>query len=95
MTTSLHPVFNVVFGNVSFVIVVSNIRGRKIRISLRSQSSIAEKRFLVILRSFSQRIDFSQGAGGYFLLISLKESFLEDELSSWFQKNIFNLPQNY
>ena len=43
MSTSLHAVFKVVFGIVYFVIVISNIRGRKMRFSESSQNSISEK----------------------------------------------------
>ena len=42
MSTSLHVVFNVVFGNVYFVIVIFNIRGRKMQFSESSQNSISE-----------------------------------------------------
>ena len=43
MSTLVHAVFNVVSGNVFFVIVISNIRGRKMRFSESSQNSISEK----------------------------------------------------
>ena len=43
MSTSVHAVFNVVFGNVNFVIVVSNIHGRKRQFSESSQNSMSEK----------------------------------------------------
>ena len=43
MSTSLHAVFNVVPGNVYFVIVIFNINGRKMRFSESGQSSISEK----------------------------------------------------
>ena len=43
MSTSLHAVFNVVFGNVYFVIVVLNICGRKMRFSESTQYFISEK----------------------------------------------------
>ena len=43
MSTSLHAVFNIVFGSVYFVIVISNIHGRKMRFSESSQISIPEK----------------------------------------------------
>ena len=43
MSTSLHAVFIVVSGNVYFVIVISNIRGRKMRFSASNQNSISEK----------------------------------------------------
>ena len=42
MSTSLHAVFNVVFGNVYFVIVIINIYGRKMRFPESSQNSIPE-----------------------------------------------------
>ena len=43
MSTSLHAIFNVVFGNVDFVIVIFNLFGRKMRFSESSQKSISEK----------------------------------------------------
>ena len=38
-SSTLHAVFNVIFGNVDFVIVVFNIHGRKMRFSASSQKS--------------------------------------------------------
>ena len=43
MSTSLHAVFNVIFGNVYFVIVIFNIHGRKMRFSESSQNPVSEK----------------------------------------------------
>ena len=43
MNTSLHVVFNVVFGNMYFVIVFFNIHGQKMRFSESTQNSISEK----------------------------------------------------
>ena len=43
MSTSLHAVFNVVSGNVYFVIVILNIYGRKIRFFESTQNFISEK----------------------------------------------------
>ena len=43
MSTSLHAIIIVVFGNVYFVIVIFNICGRKLRLSESSQNSISEK----------------------------------------------------
>ena len=43
MSTSLHVVFNVVSGNVYFVILIFNICGQKRRSSESSQNSISEK----------------------------------------------------
>ena len=43
MSRSLHAVFNVVSGNVYFVIVNFNIHGRKMRFSESTQNFISEK----------------------------------------------------
>ena len=43
MSTSLHAVFNVVSGNVYFVIVIFIIHGRKIGLSESTQNSMSEK----------------------------------------------------
>ena len=43
MSTSIHAVCNVVFGNVYFVTVVQNNHGRKNRLSEGSQNSLSEK----------------------------------------------------
>ena len=45
MSTSLHAVFNVVSGNVDFVIVFFNVNGRKMRFSESSQNFITGKLF--------------------------------------------------
>ena len=39
----MHAAFDVVFGNVDFVIVIFKIHGRKMRFSESSQNSISEK----------------------------------------------------
>ena len=43
MSTSLHAVFNVVSGNIYFVIVIFNIHGQKMRFSESTQNSMSEK----------------------------------------------------
>ena len=43
MSTSLHAVFNVISGNVYFILVIFNIHGRKMQFSESSQSSMSEK----------------------------------------------------
>ena len=43
MSTPLHAVFNVVSGNVYFVIVIFNLYGRKLRFSESTQNSMSEK----------------------------------------------------
>ena len=42
MSTSLHAVFNVIFGNKNFVTVIFKICGRKMRFSESSQNSVSE-----------------------------------------------------
>ena len=42
MSTLLHAVFNVDFGNVYFVLVILNIHGRKMRFSESSEDSMSE-----------------------------------------------------
>ena len=77
MSTSLHAVFDVVFCNVYFVIVIFNIHGRKMRFSESSQNSISEKsifgHFEVI---FFSTYNFFPGRGGIFLLVHLSKSIL-------------------
>ena len=43
MSRFLHALYNVVSGNVYFVILVLNIYGRKMRVAESSQKSISEK----------------------------------------------------
>ena len=77
MSSSSHVVCDVVFGNVYFVKVFFIIHGRKRRFSETSQNPISGKsifgHFEVI---FSQRIKFSQGGDGVFLLVLLNKSIL-------------------
>ena len=42
-STSLHGAFNVIFGNVYFVMVILNNCGRKLQLSESSQKSLSEK----------------------------------------------------
>ena len=43
MSTSLHAAFNIVFGNVYFVLVIFNIYGQKMRFSAGSRNPKSEK----------------------------------------------------
>ena len=43
MCTLLPAIFNLVFGNANFVLVISNLYGQKMRFSESSQISISEK----------------------------------------------------
>ena len=49
MSTLLHAIFNLIFGNVFFVIVISNIQDRKMQLSESSQKFITQK---LIFRQF-------------------------------------------
>ena len=96
MRTSIHAIFNVVFGNVHFVIVISIIHGKKCNFLKVVKIPYPKNQILATLRSFFQRIKISQGGKGYFLLVHIEKCILTKiELSSWSQKRLFNFPQNY
>ena len=82
MGTSLHAVFNVVSGSVYFVIVISNICGRKMRFSESSQNSISEKSIFGHLRSFFSTYKFCPGRGWYFSVSTFKEVYFHEKMSS-------------
>ena len=63
MSTSLHAVFNLVFGSVYFALVIFKIYGRKMRISASSQNLYPKTRFLVSLRSFFSTCKVFPGRG--------------------------------
>ena len=71
MSTSSHAIFNVVSGNVYFVIVIFNIRGRKMRLSESSQKSMSENSifghfeviFLNVQAKFQKILDHFPGGG--------------------------------
>ena len=84
MSTSLHAVFNLVSGNIYFVIGIFNIHGQKTRFSESTQNSVSEKSILGHFGVFfSQRINFSQGGGGFFLLVPLSKSILTKRWALW------------
>ena len=43
MSTPFHAVFNAVFVNVYFVLVILKIQGQKMRVSASNQKSVSEK----------------------------------------------------
>ena len=88
-STSLHEIFDVVFGNVCFVIVIFNIHGRKIRSSESSQNSMSEKSTFGQFEVFSSTYNFFQG-GVLFSCYSTQEQLIlrKDELCSWSQKKV-------
>ena len=67
MSTPLHAIFIVVFGNVDFVLVISIILGRKRRVSESSQNSISEKSIFGQLEViFLNILVLSRAGGGAF-----------------------------
>ena len=98
MSTSSHAVFDVVIGNVYFVIVISNIYGQKIRFSESSENFVSEKsifgQFEVISSTYKLE---PPRRGGYFLLVHSKGSFWTKKTSSLsgLKKKLFNFPQKY
>ena len=81
MSTSLHAVFNVVSGNVYFVIVISNIHGQKMRFSERSQNSISEKSIFGQFEVIFLEVFFS-GRGWYFPVSTFQEEYFNEKMSS-------------
>ena len=72
MSTSLHAVFNVVFGNVCFVIVILNIYGQKMRFSESNQNSISEKSIFGHFEVIFLNIRIFSRAGWYFPVSTFK-----------------------
>ena len=72
MSTSLHAVFNVVSGNVYFVIVIFNIHGRKMRFSESSQNPVSEKSIFGQFKVIFLNVCFFPGWGWYFPVSTFK-----------------------
>ena len=82
MRTSLHAPFNVVFGNVYFLIFIVSIRGRKKQFSESSQTSISKKSILVILRSFFSMYKFFPARGWLLPVSMFQEEYFNGKMSS-------------
>ena len=97
MSISLHAVFNVVFGNVYFVIVISQICGRKCDFLKVLKIPYPKNRFLVNLRSFSSTYKFFPGRGWYFPVSTFKSKYFDGKMSSLagLKKKLFIFPQKY
>ena len=81
MSTSLHAVFNVIFGNADFVIVILSVQGRKIRFFESSQKSVSEKSISVTLRSFFSTYKIFPGREWLIPLIEFKVEFFNGKMS--------------
>ena len=66
MSTSLHAIFNVVFGNVYCVIVIFNIHGQKMRLSESGQNSMSEKSIFGHFEVFFLNVQIFPRAGVVF-----------------------------
>ena len=97
MSTSLHAVFNVVFGNVYVVIVIFNIHGRKCDFLKVVKIPYLKIRFLVNLRSFFSTYKFFTGRGWYFPVSTFKQEYFNGKMSSLagLKKKLFNFLQKY
>ena len=94
MSTSLHAIINVMFGNVYFVILIFNICGQKCDFLKVVKIPYPKSRFLVTLRSFFSTYKFFPGRGWIFPVIKSKLEFFNEKMSSLagLKKNLFNFP---
>ena len=76
MSTSLHTVFDVVFGNVYFNLVIFNIHGRKMRFSENSRNSMSEKSIFGHFEVIFLNVWFFSRAGVVFPVSTSKRSIL-------------------
>ena len=82
--TALNADFNLIFGNVYFVTVLSNTQGQKMRLSASSQNSNSQKSiYLSIWGHFFQRINFFQRKCAYFLLVCLTKTISTKRWALW------------
>ena len=93
MSTLVHAVFNVVSGNVFFVIVISNIRVEKCDFLKVVKIPYPKNRFLVKLRTHK----FFAGRERCFPVSTFKEESFHEKMSSLtgLKKKLFNFPQKY
>ena len=82
MSTSLHAVFNVVFGNVYFVTVIFNIHGRKTRFSKSSQNSISEISIFGHFEVIFLNVRVFPRAGVVFPVSAFQEEYFNEKMSS-------------
>ena len=78
----MHVVFNVVFGNLLFVIVISNNRGRKMRFCERSQYSFSEKSIFGQFEVFFSTYKLFPWLGWFFSVSTFKEKYFDENASS-------------
>ena len=82
MSTSLHAVFEVVFGSIYFVIVIFNIHGRQMRFSESSQNSLSEKSIFGQFEVFFLNVKIFARAGWLFPVFTIKEEYFTENMSS-------------
>ena len=82
MSTSLHAVSKVTYGNIYFVTPISNIHVRKCDFLQVIKIPYLKNRFLVNLEQYSQRIKFFPGRGWFFPVSKIKEEHFKEKMSS-------------
>ena len=94
MSTSLHAVFNVVSGNVYFVVVMFNIYGQKMRFSESTQNSMSEKSIFGHFEVIFFYVSIFLRAGWYFPVNAFQEEYFNDKMSSLagLNKKLSNFP---
>ena len=82
LSTSLHAVFNLIFGTVCFVIVIFSIHGPKMQFSESSQNSMSEKSVFGHFEVIFSTYNFFPGRELFFLVITFKKKFFNEKMSS-------------
>ena len=97
MSSKLHAVFNVVSGNVYFVIGVFKIHGQKMQFSESSQNSITEKSIFGHFEVFFFHSIFFFHGKWYFPVSTFKRKYFNETMSSLagLKKQLFSFPQKY
>ena len=97
MSTSLHAVFNVIIGNVYFVIVIFKIHGRKCDFLKVVKIPNPKIRFLINLGSFFSTYKFFPGRGWLIPVIQFEQNYFNEKVSSLasLKKKLLNFPQKY
>ena len=98
MSTSLHAVFNVVSGNVYFVILIFDILGvEKCDFLKVVKIPYPKIRFLVTLSPFFSTYKFFPGREWHFPVSTFQEEYFNEKMSSLagLKKKLFNFPQKY
>ena len=94
---SLHAIFNVIFANFYFVIVIFIIHGRKCDFLQVVKIPCPKNRLLITLRSIFSTYKSFPIRGWYFSVSTLKEEYVNEKMSllAGLKKGLFNFLQKY